>query len=328
VLAAVATDLAAGIPIVTALATQVDALRALAGADVAAVVPCYGAPVLARAAGVDSDLERRLLAVFRPGARPLLRCARLTVSVAAGGEPVAILVALRRGDEPFTATAHSAFKRIAALGTLDPAGRRRQLAHRLHDEVAQILYAARLGVERTLEDGELSPAAASALARVTDLIAEGDRALRTVVDDLATDKALGLPARVAAVADEVAALFGNTVDVDISPAGDAAARDLDTSITELLARVAREALINAAKHAGPCQLEVRLTAQRNRLRLTVVDDGFGLQPGRGYGLAALRRSVRSHGATLLVHGPATGGTMVSVSLPVARLDTRLGEVTA
>ena len=75
-------------------------------------------------------------------------------------------------------------------------------------------------------------------------------------------------------------------------------------------------MINAAKHAGPCRLQVGLTAQRARLRLTIADDGVGLQPGSGYGLRALCRAVRVRSGTLLVHGVPGGGTVVSVSLPI------------
>jgi signal transduction histidine kinase len=94
---------------------------------------------------------------------------------------------------------------------------------------------------------------------------------------------------------------------------------MSQSAKSLIARAAREALVNAAKHAGPCQLAVRVSVtQRNRLLLTVTDGGIGVgaRRGDGYGTAALRRAVRRHGGSLRVLGSAIGGTRVAVSLPI------------
>jgi signal transduction histidine kinase len=91
------------------------------------------------------------------------------------------------------------------------------------------------------------------------------------------------------------------------------------SAANLVARAAREALVNAAKHAGPCQLAVTVTVtRRNRLLLTVTDGGIGIGRRRsdGYGTSALRRAVRRHGGVLRVDSVPTGGTKVAVSLPL------------
>jgi signal transduction histidine kinase len=40
--------------------------------------------------------------------------------------------------------------------------------------------------------------------------------------------------------------------------------------------------------------------------------------GTGLGLAIARRVIESHGGTIQIDAPATGGTVVSIALPFAR----------
>jgi signal transduction histidine kinase len=129
----------------------------------------------------------------------------------------------------------------------------------------------------------------------------------------------GLPARLAAVVGSVEEEFGKPVQLEIAPAAVDAARHMRRPAMNLLTRAAREALVNAAKHAGPCQLALRISlSRRKRLLLTVTDDGIGVadRSHRGYGTAAMRRAVRMHGGLLRVDEASTGGTKVTVSLPL------------
>jgi signal transduction histidine kinase len=84
-------------------------------------------------------------------------------------------------------------------------------------------------------------------------------------------------------------------------------------------KVAREALVNAAKHAGPCRVTVKLESERGGyLRLTVADDGIGAHaPGAGHhhGLAAIEQLVADQSGWTTIHHGETGGTVVSVTMP-------------
>jgi len=104
----------------------------------------------------------------------------------------------------------------------------------------------------------------------------------------------------------------------------AAANGLRRASADALIKVAREALVNAAKHAGPCRIRVQLAVtDRRRLLLSVIDDGVGGARDRaeaGHGLAAIRRTLDEHGGCLRVGQSAGGGTKVTASIPIEDRD--------
>ena len=96
--------------------------------------------------------------------------------------------------------------------------------------------------------------------------------------------------------------------------------EVDESFAELspgtalaLYRVAQEALGNAAKHAAPTRVEVRLARIGGDVVLTVADDGRGCEPGTaedGLGLVNMRERARQLGGTFeLDSRPGRGATL-------------------
>jgi PAS domain S-box-containing protein len=92
----------------------------------------------------------------------------------------------------------------------------------------------------------------------------------------------------------------------------------DTAAAHLY-RIAREAVINANKHAQARQIVVRLEGARKEMVLRVIDDGIGfpkdvnLQQGLGYHIMKYRAQLM--GGRLEIDSPQTGGTRVSCYLP-------------
>jgi signal transduction histidine kinase len=144
--------------------------------------------------------------------------------------------------------------------------------------------------------------------------------LRSIIGEIAPAPAADLPSQLAAIVADVETEFGLAVRMDVSPAAEAASVDLRASTADALLRVARESLVNAAKHAGPCRVAVTLDADpKQSMQLTVLDDGIGLAVRRsdgGHGLAALRRVVRSTGGSLSVAAGVAGGTSIEVDVPL------------
>ncbi len=86
-----------------------------------------------------------------------------------------------------------------------------------------------------------------------------------------------------------------------------------------LTRIVQEALTNAAKHAQPAVMEVRLTrAEEGRVLCFIHDDGkgFDMAAGQvGVGLLAMRERAEALGGTLEVTSTPGAGTTVLANLP-------------
>ncbi|CAN5582077.1 sensor histidine kinase [soil metagenome] len=83
--------------------------------------------------------------------------------------------------------------------------------------------------------------------------------------------------------------------------------------------VASEAMMNAGKHSGASDIEVRVAVNDDRTSLDVfvADNGVGGAAAvPGHGIAGLEERLRGLGGTLEVASPAGGPTLVSAHLPI------------
>jgi len=96
----------------------------------------------------------------------------------------------------------------------------------------------------------------------------------------------------------------------------------DTEAATHLYRVAQEAVNNAIRHGKPQQIIICLANQKNRVELTVEDDGCGLpddwQKKRGLGTRIMAHRAAMIGGIFSIEPNPTGGTFVKCSMP-ARL---------
>ncbi|GGK75690.1 sensor histidine kinase [Streptomyces flaveus] len=101
-------------------------------------------------------------------------------------------------------------------------------------------------------------------------------------------------------------------------------------------RIVQEALTNVAKHASAKAAYVQLAYVRDRLTLTVTDNGTATAPaapaaGRGFGLVGMRERAQSVGGDLQAGHRPQGGFEVTTTLPLypqAAEDTAQKERTA
>ena len=94
----------------------------------------------------------------------------------------------------------------------------------------------------------------------------------------------------------------------------------DDTVAAHLYRIAREAVINANKHAQARQIVVKLERSGQRkMVLSVTDDGVGIQKAqngsRGLGFHIMNYRARVMGGQLKVESPEKGGTRVACYLP-------------
>jgi signal transduction histidine kinase len=86
-------------------------------------------------------------------------------------------------------------------------------------------------------------------------------------------------------------------------------------------QIAREALINALKHAGASSVEVRVHRFDGELGVAIQDNGRGFDPGlvyesEGFGLGLMRARAQLAGGEFEVKSSQGTGTTISIRLPI------------
>jgi two-component system, NarL family, sensor kinase len=189
---------------------------------------------------------------------------------------------------------------------------RRRLAEALHDEAIQNLLAAR----QELREAELGDREGVHRARgVVDLTVDQ---LRGAVFDLHPYllEQAGLPAALEAVAEEQGRRGRFHSRVRVGP-------DTSGEHDQLVLSLARELLVNAAKHSQAQEVTVAVARTDGQLMLEVADDGNGIPadrlteaPGEGHiGLASCAQRVEALGGRFSVASRPSGGTRVRATLP-------------
>lgn len=208
-----------------------------------------------------------------------------------------------------------------AMATASLAVERERIARDLHDGLAQDLAYIALQSQRLSSDlGAEHPLTTAARRAVA--------ASRGVIVDLAASDADSTDAALRQVADELAARFGIDVDVSTKAAGEEMPTDsLTPARREDVVRIAREAIVNAARHGGAHHVALVLQRTGSQCRLRVSDDGRGmatesLRRRGGYGLQMMRARAASLGGRLVVGSSSQGGTEVELTFPHERASAR------
>jgi len=198
---------------------------------------------------------------------------------------------------------------------------RRRLARELHDRVGQSLTS--LGLNLTYIQTQLSPMCLGKIdSRLEDsqrLLEETMEIIRDVMADLRPEGLddYGLLAALRCYGERFATRTGLSTLVQ----GDDLRAHLPVSIETTLFRIAQEALTNVAKHAQATQVKLTLEEKNGCVRLTVVDNGLGLNcqalrsPAKGgWGLITMKERARAMGGKLLIESEPDKGTKVVVEV--------------
>jgi signal transduction histidine kinase len=84
-------------------------------------------------------------------------------------------------------------------------------------------------------------------------------------------------------------------------------------------RVVQEALTNVVRHAGASEVAVTATRDASGVRLSIDDDGRGVEGGvtsPGLGLTSMRERAALMGGTIAIGVSPLGGTRVAVQVPL------------
>ena len=194
---------------------------------------------------------------------------------------------------------------------------RRAIARDMHDSVIQRLLAVGLGIRQAMNDLDLSP---DDLRTGEIVVANLDQAvleLRLIVNTLSrsdmSPDAHDLHKQLLDVTNTMQFALGHrtelTCRVECSP---------PEEVRHDVVAVVRESLANVVKHASATRTYVRCECDGVVLRVTVLDDGVGIDPdgGEGHGLSSLRERASLHGGRVSVK-PRTdrSGTRVAWRIP-------------
>jgi signal transduction histidine kinase len=318
-------------------AAGVASFRCALAADVVALVERGGAAVSDTARGEpDLELVANRIAEMHPDDHGQRRLGEhdgygdrdgwlCIVPVALSGERIGTIVAARRGDEPFHSNETEALERLSNLAALawSKARHREQsfllarmeererLANDLHDDVAQLLFAAQVALDPAFEGGAELPTAS--ISRARELLVAADEVIRKLIHERVDPV---LPEFVPCLLEVVSQVeYDHGLAVELRMSADRRLTPVPPDVASALKRVVREALVNVAKHAGPCRAQVCVQASdRDGLSVVISDDGAGLGGDEcrdGYGISSMRRSLVRIGGTLDVAFSPTGATVTA-----------------
>jgi len=196
---------------------------------------------------------------------------------------------------------------------------RQRLARELHDSVTQGLYGVTLYAEATarqLTSGSLE-LATDHLRELRETAQEALREMRLLIFELRPSvlESEGLVNALRARLEAVEERAGLAVEFEVQ--GETI---LPPSVEEGLYRIAQEALNNALKHAGACNISVCLKYVDERVVLEIVDDGAGFDPSTaveagGMGLDGMIERAAQMGGELMLDSEPGAGTRVRVEVP-------------
>ena len=93
---------------------------------------------------------------------------------------------------------------------------------------------------------------------------------------------------------------------------------LDETAEKIGYYVVAEAIANAQKYSRASSIEVRIAAERDKLRVEVVDDGVGGAAERpGSGLEGLRDRAEAIGGSMKLRSRVGQGTLLAVAIPLS-----------
>jgi signal transduction histidine kinase len=195
---------------------------------------------------------------------------------------------------------------------------RRSISRELHDEVGQSLTGVLVemaNLSTSIRAGDAGAAAAKA-GEVKKLVESSIDVVRnmalllrpSMLDDLGLVPALEWQAR------EVSKRSGVWVKVLAENVSEQLPEEYKTCVY----RVVQEALHNCVQHAGARNVTVTVKQERERLLLTVGDDGKGFDASRqkGMGLLGMEERVSHLGGAFAVESQPGSGALLRVSLPL------------
>jgi signal transduction histidine kinase len=252
-------------------------------------------------AAVVRDVQSKVLAGVTPAILGALAALQLALLFPA--------ISLARRVNKYQAARRQALQHAVDAADLE----RARIARDLHDDVIQDLA----GLSYALQAEELGGSAGSlrTMAPASEVVQGSIRTLREITGKLYSPEldAAGLPEALGRLIDPLAA---RGIDATLYFGG---SPQLSARQATMLHRVAREALMNASKHARATTVRVVLASDGRRTELTVRDNGVGFDTSRAadhghLGLRIMRDIAATAGGRLDIESSPGAGTTITVAV--------------
>jgi signal transduction histidine kinase len=194
-----------------------------------------------------------------------------------------------------------------------------RIAHAVHDEAGQLLFAARLAMSNVSHD--IDPALRGRIQEIGAILDQAANQLRTLSHELRPTilDDLGLIPALESLAESVSSRAGISIRIHSS-----VRERFRQKIETAMYRVVQEALTNIAKHAHAKNVEIRVARTMKHLECVVRDDGVGFDAPAvvacmtrgGLGLVGIRERLNAVGGTMRIESVAGKGTKLMVKIPV------------
>lgn len=199
---------------------------------------------------------------------------------------------------------------------------RHQIAHDLHDTLAQNIAYLRLKLEELLLEenpGRQISLIRGDLRRMSDTADEAYTQMRDTLDDLQTGESRDLLEILQNRAQAVVERAGLEVIVNQQGTPPPA---LDGLVKRQVIYICREALTNIERHSQAARVNMNLFWEQDCLRVSVEDDGAGFNPAavddrRHYGLMIMRERAESVGGELHIDSAVGQGATITLNVPLA-----------
>jgi signal transduction histidine kinase len=195
---------------------------------------------------------------------------------------------------------------------------RDRIARDIHDGVAQSIYALSLNLETCAdaaekEDGVLREQVRRLIPLAKKTLLETRHYIYNLKPFLSGER--DLKAMAENQAKEFQTVSGTLAE--LSTSGEP--REVSVAAATGLYRILQEALANVLKHAEASQVRVGLDFDGGSVRLSVEDDGVGIDtdgPSPGFGLENMRQRAAELAGTFEISRAPGRGTTADVTLPV------------
>ncbi len=206
---------------------------------------------------------------------------------------------------------------------------RKRISLEIHDELGQMLTALKMDLSLLLEGAFSGRPLRTAdignqLTSSLNLVDNAIDTVRKIAADLRPGilDHLGLEAAIMDLGRNFEKRSGITCKLDL------ALNDLDFGQDESIAlyRIVQEALTNVARHSGAGIVNITAVSRNGTLAIDIKDNGKGISADDIYGLSSfgifgMRERASGIGATLTVSRRESGGTLVSLKMPVTIADS-------